>query len=211
LHRRINRKCNYYRSRGTAPYTGTGTFGSLAAGTYSYTCNRCQGISASVSVTINSKWLSESYGNTRNYYLQRRYTSVSLSATGGTTPYTYGGTTTNLPAGTYTFTVADAAGCSAQTTITITQPLPITTTQTVTNVTCNGGSDGSVVITPSGGTPTYTTHLRRRTCCRHIYIYSNRQQRMYSNTISTITQPPAITLAQTITNVKLVTEEVMDL
>jgi hypothetical protein len=70
-------------------------------------------------------------------------TSVTLAATGGTSPYTYGGTTTNLTAGTYNFTVTDAAGCSAATTITITQPPPITTTQAVTNVTCNGASDGS--------------------------------------------------------------------
>jgi PKD repeat protein len=38
-----------------------------------------------------------------------------------------------------------------------------TATSSVTNVTCNGGSNGSVAITPTGGTPTYT------------YLWSNGQ------------------------------------
>lgn len=40
--------------------------------------------------------------------------SVTLIPTGGTAPYTFGGSpTTNLPAGDYNFTVTDALGCTA--------------------------------------------------------------------------------------------------
>jgi hypothetical protein len=129
-------------------------------------------------------------------------TSVTLAATGGTSPYTYGGTTTNLTAGTYNFTVTDAAGCSAATTITITQPPPITTTQAVTNVTCNGASNGSVVITPAGGTPGYTITPAQTGLAAGTYTFTVTDSKGCTATTSvTITQPPLITTTQAVTNV----------
>ncbi|NDE60515.1 MAG: hypothetical protein EB010_14090, partial [Acidimicrobiia bacterium] len=89
--------------------------------------------------------------------------SVNLTVTGGTAPYTYAwsnNTTqedpTNLAAGTYTVTVTDANGCTAQTSVTITQPqagLTLSTTQV--NVGCFGNSTGSVNLTATGGTAPY--------------------------------------------------------
>jgi hypothetical protein len=107
------------------------------------------GCSASVTVTITQSGSLNLTATPGTITCNGGTTSVTLAATGGTSPYTYGGTTTNLTAGTYNFTVTDAAGCSAATTVTITQPPPITITQAVTNVTCNGASGGSVVITPA--------------------------------------------------------------
>src|SRR5678810_294611 len=63
---------------------------------------------------------------------------------------------TGLAAGSYTFTVTDANGCTLPVPVTITQPAPITVTTAITNVKCNGASTGSVVITPSGGVGPYT-------------------------------------------------------
>src|SRR6185503_732787 len=63
---------------------------------------------------------------------------------------------TNLAAGSYTFTVTDASGCSISVPVTVTEPAPITATTAITNVACSGGNTGSVVITPSGGTAPYT-------------------------------------------------------
>ncbi|MBL0052100.1 MAG: hypothetical protein IPP29_11620 [Bacteroidetes bacterium] len=55
--------------------------------------------------------------------------SIDVTATGGTTPYTYlwndGDTNedrTNLTAGTYTVTVTDANGCTEEATFTINEP-----------------------------------------------------------------------------------------
>ncbi|PXY38650.1 adhesin, partial [Flavobacterium cheongpyeongense] len=60
-------------------------------------------------------------------------------------------------AGAYTVTVTDANGCTATRNFTITQPTAISTaTAAQTNVSCNGGSNGSASVTPSGGAGGYT-------------------------------------------------------
>lgn len=65
-------------------------------------------------------------------------------------------TATGLVAGTYTFTVTDANGCTWPGSGTVTEPTPLSFTIATVNVTCPGGNDGSAMVTPSGGTPTYT-------------------------------------------------------
>jgi hypothetical protein len=90
--------------------------------------------------------------------------SESVTATGGTAPYTYswaprGGslaTANNIVAGTYTCTITDANQCTITKTVTITQPIAVTATTTQTNVSCNGGSTGSASVTATGGTAPYT-------------------------------------------------------
>jgi len=88
-------------------------------------------------------------------------TGSATVAASGSSNYTYswqpsGGnaaTATGLTAGIYTVTAADLAGCSATQTLQITQPAAITTTLgTVSNVTCNGLTNGSVTVNASGGT-----------------------------------------------------------
>lgn len=91
--------------------------------------------------------------------------SATIIGSGGTGTLTYywvttGNTTqtvTGLYAGTYNITVTDAAGCTANTSVTINQPTPVTATVTsMTQPSCNGGSNGSVSVLGSGGTPGYT-------------------------------------------------------
>ncbi|MBL0340554.1 MAG: gliding motility-associated C-terminal domain-containing protein [Bacteroidetes bacterium] len=89
--------------------------------------------------------------------------TASVSVLGGVTPYSYnwtGGTTgvtaSNLVAGTYIVTVTDANGCSTALAATVLEPLPITIQQQLTNISCNGLSDGSLILTPGGGTAPYS-------------------------------------------------------
>lgn len=92
--------------------------------------------------------------------------SASVVVSGGTQPYSYlwsptGGTynvSSSLSAGYYIVYVTDANGCSTIATITITEPVtPIDISlEVLTNVTCNGGNDGSALATVSGGTPPYS-------------------------------------------------------
>lgn len=90
--------------------------------------------------------------------------SIDLTTSGGTSPYTYAwsnGPTTedvsNLLAGSYNFLITDANGCTFADGTVITQPLaPLSNTFSVVDVNCFGGSDGSVYLTPAGGTGPYT-------------------------------------------------------
>lgn len=90
--------------------------------------------------------------------------SIALTPSGGTTGYTYawgaGITTqnrTNIPAGTYTVTVTDAHSCTTTVSTTVSQPsAPLAATASTTNVSCNGGNNGSITLAPSGGTASYT-------------------------------------------------------
>ena len=90
--------------------------------------------------------------------------SATVSPSGGTGPYSYawapsGGnsaTASSLCAGTYTCTITDATPSTVAVTITITQPVSaLSTTGSMTNPNCSGGT-GSATVTASGGTPTYT-------------------------------------------------------
>src|SRR5207247_406961 len=113
------------------------------------------GVSASISSQTNVACFGASTG------------SVTVSASGGTSPYTFSkdgvtfgasGTFSNLAAGSYTVTVKDANGCTTTQPVTITQPAAAVSASisSQTNVACFGGSTGSVTVAGSGGTTPYT-------------------------------------------------------
>jgi hypothetical protein len=81
--------------------------------------------------------------------------SVALNASGGTTPYTFGGdATSNLAPGTYNYTVIDNVGCTGTATANINAaPSQLGLTASTTQPLCFGQT-GSVTLTPSGGTGT---------------------------------------------------------
>ena len=92
---------------------------------------------------------------------------ITIGVTVGTTPITYTwsdlGVTSmfsrsNLAPGTYSVIVTDAGGCSVNLgPYTISAPAPLTAVLTGTNnVTCNGGINGTIDMTISGGTMPYT-------------------------------------------------------
>ncbi|HRO97833.1 MAG TPA: SprB repeat-containing protein, partial [Flavobacteriales bacterium] len=100
--------------------------------------------------------------------------TLSVDVTGGTASYTMtvtgptgtlsgNGPFTQLIAGTYTIGITDANGCSADTSITLTAPdSPIISALTAdiqpsgTNISCQGGSDGSIDASITGGSAPYT-------------------------------------------------------
>lgn len=90
--------------------------------------------------------------------------SIDLNVSGGTSPYLYSwsnNTTTQdltgVPAGIYTVIVTDNNQCSDTLAVTITEPLsPLSSTLIATNVACFGNSNGSINLSPFGGTAPYT-------------------------------------------------------
>src|SRR5207253_79598 len=88
-------------------------------------------------------------------------TTTTTGGVGGNT-YTWSdgpATTANrtgMIAGTYTVTVTDANGATANATIIVTEPPQLLVSGIVTNVTIFGLSNGIVDITPTGGVGPYT-------------------------------------------------------
>ncbi|MEO5675098.1 MAG: T9SS type A sorting domain-containing protein, partial [Chitinophagales bacterium] len=159
-------------SGGTTPYSYNWSNGAssqdlnnLSAGTYSLTVTDAHGCTASLIVIINEPGCNLSLSTTKTNVscAGANDGSIDLTVSGGTAPYTYSwsdGASTqdrnNLGAGTYTVTVNDAGNCSNTTSATITEPMPLIASETHTNVTTNGGSDGSIDVTVTGGTTPYT-------------------------------------------------------
>lgn len=92
--------------------------------------------------------------------------SITVTPAGGTGPYTYawypdstftGSNATGLSAGVYGVTISDALGCQNTDTANITQPASAVSVATsVSNVSCNGGTNGFIAFAISGGTPPYS-------------------------------------------------------
>lgn len=145
--------------------------------------------------------------------------SATINMAGGNTPYVYtwntapaqtGSTANNLTAGTYTVTAKDGAGCVSTNTVTVTQPTGIGLTKTITNVSCFGGNNGAITVTPSGGTPPYTYlwqpgNLTTATISNLVagaYTVTVTDSKQCANTvIYTVTQPNAFVASLTSTNV----------
>ncbi|MBK9048897.1 MAG: SprB repeat-containing protein [Bacteroidetes bacterium] len=160
---------------GTSPYSylwsngaTTQDISGLAAGTYSVTITDNNGCTSAQSRTITQPAavvnVTATIGQQVNCFGGSNG-SINLSVSGGTSPYTYlwsnAATTqdiTGLVAGTYTVTVTDANGCTAQQSRTITQPAAALSAALTTSqqVNCFGGSNGYINITVSGGTGPYT-------------------------------------------------------
>ena len=96
--------------------------------------------------------------------------SIDLTASGGASPYTYNWDNgigaiedpTNLSAGTYRVTVTDVNGCTEVDSITLNAPVLITPIAVISsnyngqNISCNGGNDGSIDLTITGGSGALT-------------------------------------------------------
>nr|WP_294859678.1 T9SS type A sorting domain-containing protein [uncultured Fluviicola sp.] len=157
---------------GVGPYTFNWASGpttedrtSLTAGTYSVTITDANGCTGTVSPTVTQPAASVSGTTvvTNVACFGGNTGAINLTPTGGVGPYTFnwasGPTTedrTGLAAGTYSVIITDANGCTGGASATVTQPTAISASTVVTNVACNGGTNGAINLTPSGGTGPYT-------------------------------------------------------
>ena len=80
-------------------------------------------------------------------------TTVTITATGGTAPYTNDGEHI-VSAGAYSFTVTDSKGCEVIVSGTISEPTLLEASAIEGEILCNGGTT-TVTITATGGTAPY--------------------------------------------------------
>ena len=151
----------------TSPEQTTATANSLVSGNYTVTVTDAVGGTATATVNIGqpeSLVIGVSAGTIPSY---GGITTVTLNATGGTTPYTFsGGPTSNVSAGTYTYRVTDAKGCFDTKTISIVQPpapvVPmertsplVATVADLKHISCAGAGNGYASIKVAGGKQPY--------------------------------------------------------
>ncbi|MCX8486662.1 MAG: SprB repeat-containing protein, partial [Crocinitomicaceae bacterium] len=209
---------------GTIPYafawsntSTTEDLSNLTAGTYSVIITDANGCTSTKTTTITA--------NSNNLLLTQTHTnvnchgqsngSIDVTVTNGTLPISYSWSNnatvqdlTNLIAGTYTLTATDATGCSSNISVTISEPTALSLTTQVTDITCSGLINGSIDITPIGGTPNYTFLWSNNSTTQDL---SNLSIGTYSVTVAdahgcttlsqgTITQPDPITTTSYVQN-----------
>lgn len=152
-----------YSINGTT-YQASPTFNGLGAGTYTIFArdmsNGCTG-NSTVTITNNTYTLTVTATPT-DENCGAADGSILVNATGGSTPYQYSlnagapqgsATFTGLTSGAYSISVTDQFGCSGTTTSTVgNSGGPSIITVTPTQPSCNGSTDGGIVISATGAT-----------------------------------------------------------
>jgi len=161
-------------SVGTAPFEysldgitwqASNTFNGLIAGTYTVYFREGGGCQGTVPVTVaEPAVLATSISASAAICNAQSNGTLIVAANGGVSPYQYSldGTTWqaanvfNVPAGNYTVSIRDANGCISTQNATVTEPAVLAANSATTNASCNGGNDGMIVVTATGGNNTYT-------------------------------------------------------
>lgn len=158
-----------------APATGQGTLniGGLCADDYTLLATDAAGCASTITISITQPAVVGLAPGTVSAVSGAGVCdgTASVVASGGTTPYSYAwfttcanttttgvtaASSTGLCAGSYSVVVTDANGCTDDVCITITSPNAITSTVNMVPTLCNGSSNGSLTVSPSGGVPGYT-------------------------------------------------------
>ncbi len=159
--------CTVSASGGTSPYTGTGTIGrtepTKGTKTETFSITDANGVTASGSATVNvgAQPLGVTATCPTSGVTAGKPFNCTVSASGGTSPYTGTGTISRTEptkgTKTETFSVTDANGVTASGSATVTvgaQPLVVNVTCLTSGVTA--GKPFTCTVSASGGTSPYT-------------------------------------------------------
>jgi hypothetical protein len=200
----------------TIPARTTKTASGLGAGTYTITVTDKRGCITSGTVTITQPAALTPVATSTNTTCGGSTGTASVTVSGGTGQYTYSWATSpvqtspsisGLPSGTYAVSIADSYGCKAGTNASVGNTGGLTASTTQINVSCNGGSNGSATILPSGGNAPYvyswstfpaqtTGTITGLTAGTYYVSVTDKNLCSYTSTVN-ITSPPL--LATTIT------------
>jgi gliding motility-associated-like protein len=214
-HSGTNGSINIVATNGTAPYSFIWNDGNtlpgrtnLAAGNYNVTVSDNNLCSVSTSVNISEPLLLTANEMHTDVLCNGGNTgTITIAVAGGTIPYSYawddGITSLNrnaISAGNYTLTITDNNLCNTSVSVTISEPLALSVSETHQNVLCYGGSSGSAIVAAAGGTQPYSVVWNDNNT---LFSRNNLQAGNYSATVSdghqctanisiVITEPPAI-------------------
>ncbi|QQS27660.1 MAG: SprB repeat-containing protein [Sphingobacteriales bacterium] len=211
-------------SGGTLPYSYSWSNGStgedltgLGTGSYQVTVTDGNSCTATFSITIiepSALILSETH--TEVGCFGGATGAIDLSVAGGTLPYSYswsngstGEDLGSLTIGTFTVTVTDGNSCTANLSITITEPSALILSETHTEVGCFGGATGAIDQSVTGGTLPYSYSWSNGSTGEDLtgmvagtYNITVTDGNSCTATLSiTITEPSALTLSETHTEV----------
>ena len=216
-----------YSSDNGATYVASGVFTGLTAGTYSWRVRDANGCmkTGTVIITIPTAIVaSATPANPR--CCNEPDGSITLTFSGGTSPYMVnfngGGfmaqtspkVYTGLTAGSYTWIVKDANGCIfTGGTVTLTNPPLLVASAVLVNPVCNGGTDGSITITASGGTGTLMYSINQGLTYQASNVFTGLAAGEYKWRVKDanncllkgtfiLTTPPAVIVSATLVNPK---------
>ncbi|MCG3166749.1 MAG: hypothetical protein POELPBGB_02531 [Bacteroidia bacterium] len=161
-------------SGGATPYTyslngfsyqSSPTFGDLAAGQYALYVRDALGCVSTTSFTVTQpSQIVISSASSTNASCGNSNGGILVTATGGTGTLQYKldngayqstGSFSNLASGSYVVTVKDANNCTVSANVTVNNfGAPTLSVLSTTNVSCNGGDDGTIILNATGGTGT---------------------------------------------------------
>lgn len=193
---------------GTAPYSynwGNGITTedrtTLTAGTYTVTVtdNQLCTSTATYNLTQPQQFLIDAVPNAISCF--GGTATVTISATGGVTPYTGTGTFTQS-AGTVNYTVSDANQCSANVNVTMVQPSLLVADATDISIPCTGGS-GTITVSAIGGVTPYsgTGNFTVTTPGQQTYTVTDANG-CTANAVSNVSSTSGFTTQDSITNLK---------
>ena len=147
-------------------YQSSATFSSLTAGNYTLFIKDAVGCTNSATFNITQPFaINFTTASSTNANCGSADGAILAVATGGTGTIQYqlnagtfqsSGSFTGLTSGSYTVTAKDGNGCTKTSNIIVNNlGAPILTVSSTTNVSCNGGNDGTIILSATGGVGTH--------------------------------------------------------
>lgn len=153
-----------YSINGSA-WQSSNIFSGLGAGGYNISIRSANGCMGSLPVIINEPTvLSSSIAMIPVKCYGENNGTINATTTGGVGPYQYsinGGSSWQnngsftVAAGSYTILTRDANNCTATRNITVTEPAILAASSANTDATCDGGNDGVILVSATGGNGSY--------------------------------------------------------
>jgi hypothetical protein len=188
------------------------TFSNLAPGSYTYTITDNTGCSITDVFNLTTPYsISSNYAQTASVNCFGESTAeILITASGGQGGYEYSidGTTfqsgsvfSNLAAGEYQVISKDGNGCLSEITFEITQPNQLVLNAIPTMISCFGENDGSVLVSVSGGVPSYVNTINSTTglftgLAQGVYEVTTTDANGCSQSFSTtITEPTPVNIS----------------